>query len=68
MQILASCEEFIDLLQRDEYDNISKMVTLFKKVMLTLLNKKVYNPLKFITLISIVIAELVTKLWYLIRE
>lgn len=41
-------QEFIDLLQRDEYDNISKMVTLFKKAMLTLLNKKIYNPLKFI--------------------
>ena len=48
LQILVSCEELIELLEKDEFDDIGKIMTLFKKAMITLLNKKIYNPKKFI--------------------
>ena len=47
-KILASCEELVSLLETDQYDNIGKILTLFKKAMISILNRKIYNPLKFI--------------------
>ena len=48
LQILASCEELIELIEQDEFDNIGKLTSLFKNAMISLLNKKIYNPKKFI--------------------
>ena len=48
LQILASCEELVDLLQKDQNDNFDEILTLFKNAMITILNRKIYNPKKFI--------------------
>ena len=48
LQILASCEELVDFLQKDEYDDLGKILTLFKKAMISIQNRKIYNPKKFI--------------------
>ena len=48
LQILASCEDLIDLLQKNEYKNKDKILNLFKKAMKSLLNRKIYNPKNFI--------------------
>ena len=48
LQILASCEDLIDLLEKNDYKNTGKILILFKKVMISLLNRKIYNPKKFI--------------------
>lgn len=48
LQILASCEELVKLLDSNKYENLGEIVKEFKKALKTLLNKKIYNPKKFI--------------------
>ena len=50
LQILASCEEFLDILDNEEFQNLGKIVILFKNAMNSLLTKHIFNPKKFIQL------------------
>ena len=50
LQILASCEEFLDILDTEEFQKFGKIVILFKNAMNSLLTKHIYNPKKFIQL------------------
>jgi ubiquitin C-terminal hydrolase len=48
LQILASCEELINFLNKDEYKNVGRIIIEFKNAMNSLLNDSIYNPKKFI--------------------
>ena len=48
LQIFASCEALIDLLQQEDNKKLGAMTCLFKKAMNKLLNGDIYNPEDFI--------------------
>ena len=48
LQILASCYELINTLNKNKNSKFGKIVTLFKKAMKSLLNESIYNPKDFI--------------------
>ena len=48
LQILASCEELVDLIEEDKFNNKGKITPLFKQAMKKLLNYNIYDPEKFL--------------------
>ena len=48
LQILASCEELVNFLNKGKYRNLGPIVKEFKKALNSLLTEKIYNPKKFI--------------------
>jgi ubiquitin C-terminal hydrolase len=48
LQILASSEELVKLLNKEKYDNLGEILKEFKKALNSLLRDKIYNPKKFI--------------------